>query len=179
MQQTFPTEIWITIAHYLDGITLRKFSKLNKQCNKVSKENKIWENLCLRNGYTIKSQLIQDLKSFINLSSDITMIDWRKVFIQNYRQNERNSIIDFLTKKVSEETLFNLQRISYLENCPQCLIDDEKCHVGNMIQHSLQADCYWSRSVKEYKKIPQCFILKKEDWEVDLGDFKQLLYIGQ
>jgi hypothetical protein len=198
-QNNLPVEIWILIASYLDGISLRKISKLNKRCHQASNDNNLWKNICQKNNF---SELIQDLsdKRFFQL---IRNPNWKRVFIKNYRLRERNAFIDLLTKKVSEETLFGLNLRfqdkmpdSLLTLCKECSTSEHRTlnatHSNSVwnqlevqstiIQHTLSRDCCLSSgSVSEYKVgIPKRFILRTEENEIDpLYDFQRLLFIRQ
>lgn len=193
-----PVEIWILIASYLDGVSLRQISELNKHCHQASNDNNLWKNICKKNNFT---ELIQDL-SDERLFLLIRKPNWKRVFIKNYRLRERNAFIDLLTKKVSEDTLFgsNLRfqdklPDSLLSFCKECsTIEHGKLNAthsisiwehlevqSTIIQHTLSRDCCLSsRSVSEYNiGIPKRFIIKDEK-ELNLSnEFQKLLLIHQ
>ncbi|KAJ3356909.1 hypothetical protein HDU91_005476, partial [Kappamyces sp. JEL0680] len=56
-----PTEIWIKIVSLLDGTSLQRVSQVCLKWHCITSDERLWEQLCIENGFTMAAPLIQDL----------------------------------------------------------------------------------------------------------------------
>jgi F-box-like len=139
-----PTEIWFKILVLLDGVDLRICSALNSKMYRLTSEPTLWKETCFRNSF---SPLIQDI-SLDRLEKDTKQINWKRVFLLNYRRRERAIFLDLLIKRTSDETLFgglqvfhSLSSVTpslsdgiYGDGCLQCMRDSDSAN-PNSLEH--------------------------------------------
>jgi hypothetical protein len=192
--QVLPIETWLHIITFLDGLTVRVVSQVSKQFHAIGNDNRLWKRLCKRNGYT-ERKLIHDLRYRI-LISDEKEPNWKRCFIQNYKLQRQNQLFDFLTHKVSDDTLFGSNwrlSISSIPSsvmiCPECQEEEERDIQGpysllwnggfanrvDALRHTLTSGCSLADNIRTLQ-IPQQFIL--DHLNDDLPNVKQLLILG-